>query len=88
MAKDINGAIGNLAAIAKNSVEKIDVEAAKKKMVQASKDISEKAAVIKDSAANVKEDLDSKIHELDWLLETSITEYNDSYNQLWARHLQ
>ena len=41
MAKDINGAIGNLAAIAKNSVEKIDVEAAKKKMVQASKEISE-----------------------------------------------
>lgn len=79
MAKDINGAIGNLAAIAKNSVEKIDVEAAKKKMVQASKEISEKAAVIKDSAANVKEDIDSKIHELDRLLETSITEYNDAY---------
>lgn len=79
MAKDINGAIGNLAAIAKNSVEKIDVEAAKKKMVQASKEISEKAAVIKDSAVNVKEDIDSKIHELDRLLETSITEYNDAY---------
>ena len=45
MAKDINGAIGNLAAIAKNSVEKIDVEVAKKKMVQASKKISEKKEI-------------------------------------------
>ena len=31
MAKDMNKALGNLAEIAKNSVEKIDVEAAKKR---------------------------------------------------------
>ena len=79
MAKEIGKAIGNLKELAKTSIENVDVEAAKEKAVQAAKEISEKAAAIKETAVSTKEDIDSKIHELDRLLETSITEYNDAY---------
>ena len=79
MAKEINKAVGNLAARAKSSVSSIDMGAAREKVARASRSISEKAAAIKETAGIVKEDVDSKVHELDRLLEKSITEYNDAY---------
>lgn len=79
MSKDKRKVMGNLAEAAKNSIEKIDVESAKKKAMYVANDISEKTADLKSTAAAIKEDVDNKVHELDRLLETSITEYNNAF---------
>lgn len=41
--------------------------------------ITEKAGEIKDSAVSVKDDIQAKLTELDRMLSSSITEYNDAY---------
>lgn len=41
--------------------------------------ISEKAGEIKESAVDIKADIEEKLYELDRMLESSITEYNDAY---------
>lgn len=81
---------GNFVEKAKESVQNIDVEALKEKAnltsetlsenaAKASEYLTEKAGDIKDSAMLVKEDITNKLTELDQMLQSSITEYNDAY---------
>ena len=66
----------------------IDLEAAKEKAARAGEIIGEKALEIKDSALAMKEDLTEKLTELDRMLESSITEYNDAYTLMNDKGVQ
>ena len=60
-------------------VASIDLDAAKEKAKKASEKIGEKASDVKDQAVAMKKDIEEKLTELDRMLESSITEYNDAY---------
>lgn len=66
----------------------IDVDAIKEKAVKAGDMIGDRAMGIKDSAVSVKEDITEKITELDRMLESSITEYNDAYTLMNDKGVQ
>ena len=66
----------------------IDLEAAKAKAVKASEIIGNKAVEIKDSAVAIKDDITDKLTELDRVLESSITEYNDAYTLMNDKGVQ
>ena len=70
---------GTVKDIAKNTASKVDVDSLKEKAVKATDTISEKASGIKETATEVKEDIDSKRFELDHMLEQVVNEYNDAY---------
>lgn len=82
--------LGKLTDLAKAGIEKVDVGAIKdnagkagdKVKLAASKAggvIKDEAADLKDKAIQTKDDIEEKITELDRMLESSITEYNDAY---------
>lgn len=50
--------------------------------------ISEKAVEVKDMAMEAKEDITNKLTELDRMLESSITEYNDAYTLMNDKGMQ
>lgn len=50
--------------------------------------ISEKAIEVKDAALDAKEDITNKLTELDRMLESSITEYNDTYTLMNDKGMQ
>lgn len=50
--------------------------------------ISEKAVEVKDKAMDAKEDITNKLTELDRMLESSITEYNDAYTLMNDKGMQ
>lgn len=70
------------------SASSIDLESAKEKAVRAGEIIGGKAQEIKDSALAMKEDIADKLTELDRMLESSITEYNDAYTLMNDKGLQ
>ena len=66
----------------------IDLEAAKEKAAKAGEIIGVKALEIKDSAMAMKDDITEKLTELDRMLESSITEYNDAYTLMNDKGVQ
>lgn len=66
----------------------VDVDALKEKALKASETIGDKAQEIKESALGLKEDIAEKLTELDRLLESSITEYNDVYTLMNDKGVQ
>ena len=66
----------------------IDLEAAKGKAAKAGEIIGAKALEIKDSALAMKDDISDKLTELDRMLESSITEYNDAYTLMNDKGVQ
>ena len=66
----------------------IDFEAAKEKAAKAGEFIGGKAVDIKESALALKEDITEKLTELDRMLESSITEYNDAYTLMNDKGVQ
>ena len=70
------------------SASSIDFEAAKEKAARAGEIIGGKAQEIKDSARAMKDDITEKLTELDRMLESSITEYNDAYTLMNDKGLQ
>ena len=81
----------NLRAIkdaAVKSASSIDFESAKEKAARAGEFIGSKAVEIKDSAVAMKEDIAEKLTELDRMLESSITEYNDAYTLMNDKGVQ
>lgn len=66
----------------------IDMETVLSKAAVASVAISEKATEIKDSAVAIKDDITEKLTELDRMLESSITEYNDTYTLMNDKGVQ
>lgn len=70
------------------NMQAIDVDAIKEKAVKAGDVISDKAMEVKDSAVSVRDDITEKITELDRMLESSITEYNDAYTLMNDKGVQ
>lgn len=79
--------------VEKDKVSKIDVGALKagaekagvifkEKAGVAGEVIKDKAGVLKETAGQVKEDINDKLTELDRMLEQEITNYNDAYTQM------
>lgn len=66
----------------------IDVESAKQAAVKAGKAIGDKAIEVKDSAMAMKDDITEKLTELDRMLESSVTEYNDAYTLMNDKGVQ
>ena len=67
------------------SLDKVDV---KGKALKAGEAIGGKAMEIKESAMAKKEDITEKLTELDRMLESSITQYNDAYTLMNDRGVQ
>ena len=67
------------------AMDKFDV---KEKAQKAGEVVGGKAAEIKDSAMAMKEDITDKLQELDRMLESSITEYNDAYTLMNDKGVQ
>ena len=85
-----NGKLGirDLKGLAKKGMAAIDMEAAKEKAYKAGVIIGGKATDIRDSAMAIKEDITEKLTELDRMLESSITEYNDAYTLMNDKGVQ
>ena len=66
----------------------VDVDALKEKALKASETIGDRAQEIKESALGLKEDIAEKLTELDRMLESSITEYNDVYTLMNDKGIQ
>lgn len=66
----------------------VDVDALKEKALKASETIGDRAQEIKESALGLKEDIAEKLTELDRMLESSITEYNDVYTLMNDKGVQ
>jgi len=62
-----------------DNVEKIDKEAIKSSVEKTASTIKEKSVEAKDAAVKMKDDINDKLTELDRMLETEITNYNDAY---------
>ena len=73
---------------AKKSLSSIDMDSAKEMAVKAGGIIGDKAVEIKDSAMAMKDDIAEKLTELDRMLESSITEYNDAYTLMNDKGVQ
>ncbi len=85
--KDIKTAI----PINKDQIKELSANATKKSgemLKKAGTAISEKAVDVKDAAMDVKEDITNKHTELDRMLESSITEYNDAYTLMNDKGMQ
>lgn len=70
------------------SMASIDMDAVKEKAVMVSEAMGSKANEIKDSALAMKEDITDKLTELDRMLESSVTEYNDSFTLMNDKGVQ
>lgn len=74
--------INDLKKLAKAGIDSIDKESLKENAAKAAKVISEKATDVKELAIATKDDIEEKLTELDRMLASSITEYNDAYTQM------
>lgn len=78
----------DLKNLAKKGIESIDIDVAKGKALMAGEFVGGKAVEIKDSAMAMKDDIKEKLTELDRMLESSITEYNDAYTLMNDKGVQ
>ena len=78
----------SLKSVVSKGAASVDVAALKEKAQKASETISDKAQEIKDSALELKGDIAEKLTELDRMLESSITEYNDVYTLMNDKGVQ
>ena len=85
--KNRNGRI-NIRQKAADRIAAMDKAGAREKAQKAGEAIGNKAMEIRDSAMAVKEDITDKLTELDRMLESSITEYNDAYTLMNDKGVQ
>lgn len=78
----------NIKSTAQKAVASIDMESIKEKTVEATDVMKSKAIEVKDTAMSAKEDLMEKLGELDRMLQSSITEYNDAYTLMNDKGVQ
>jgi len=89
LANLINKTINGLGGLKDAALEKSDVDdKIKDKAVKAGAIIADKAGNVKDSAMDIKEDLEEKLTELDNMLKDSINEYNDAFTLMNDKGLQ
>ncbi len=82
------GGLFAFAEKAMSSFASVDTKDLKEKVQAAGDAIGSKAMEIKDSAVAAKEDIEEKLTELDRMLESSITEYNDAYTLMNDKGVQ
>ncbi len=70
------------------AVASIDMDAVKEKAIKAGEIIGDKAVSVKESAMAVKDDITEKLTELDRMLQSSITEYNDTFTLMNDKGVQ
>lgn len=75
-------------AAAQKGLSTIDVDAIKNKAAEATGALVEKAGEVKDAVVDAKEDITAKLTELDRMLQSSITEYNDAYTLMNDKGVQ
>lgn len=79
MAINAKKALEDAKAFAMEQAGKVDVDDIKSKASKAANFVADKAEVVKDAAMEAKDDITEKLTELDRMLESSITEYNNEY---------
>lgn len=79
MAINAKKALEDAKAFAMEQAGKVDVDDIKSKASKAANFVADKAGVVKDAAMEAKADITEKLTELDRMLESSITEYNNEY---------
>ena len=77
-----------LATIKDKAAETLDKAEVKEKAKKAGEAIGDKAADIKNAAMGKKDDIQQKITELDRMLESSVTEYNDKFTLMNDKGVQ
>lgn len=87
MAENKNG-FNNLLNNVKKGIEQIDVDSLKNSASKVADAVIDKAAVAKDKAIALKDDINDKLTELDRMLEESVTNYNDAYTSMSDKGLQ
>ena len=80
--------IGNLKELAQKGMATIDVEEIKNKTKEATTILVDKAGEAKEAAISIKEDITEKLTELDRMLESSVTEYNDAFTLMNDKGVQ
>lgn len=80
--------IGNLKELAQKRIATIDVEEIKNKTKEATTILVDKAGDAKEAALSIKEDITEKLTELDRMLESSVTEYNDAFTLMNDKGVQ
>lgn len=88
MAEKEKNPFGGLKLAAKKSLESIDVEALKGKAAEAAGVLADKAVGVKDAAIAAKDEIADKITELDRMLQSVVTEYNDAYTLMNDKGVQ
>ena len=88
MAENQKLSFRDLKDLAKKGIASIDVDAAKEKALKAGEIVSGKAVEIRDSAMAMKDDITEKLTELDRMLQSSITEYNDAFTLMNDKGVQ
>ena len=79
------GAIKDMVA---SKTAAVDAAALKEKAKKATEIVGDKAQEIKSSAMEMKDDITDKLTELDRMLESSITQYNDAYTLMNDKGVQ
>ena len=80
--------IGSLKTMAQKGLASIDMDELKAKTKTATDTLATKAVQVKDAALTAKEDITEKLTELDRMLESSVTEYNDAYTLMNDKGVQ
>lgn len=80
--------LGKLREMAQKQISSIDVEDIKNKTKEATSILVDKAGEVKQAAVTVKDDITDKLTELDRMLESSVTEYNDAYTLMNDKGVQ
>lgn len=78
----------NVKVVDKDGNTLIDMSDVKDKAQLAGNLISEQANAVKNAAIETKEDIDSKLKELDRMLEQAVTDYNDAYTLMSDKGLR
>ena len=73
---------------AAQGISKLDKPELREKAKKAGESLGDKALELKDSAMAMKDDITDKMTELDRMLESSITEYNDAYTLMNDKGVQ
>ncbi len=80
-----------LFSINKEQIKEVSAKATKasgEALKKATGVLSDKAGELKEAATDIKEDISEKLTELDRMLESSITEYNDAYTLMNDKGMQ
>lgn len=77
-----------LTKMATEKVKDIDFDDIKEKAAQAGDVIADKAVAVKETALDVKEDIDDKLNRLDNMLKQSVTDYNDAFTLMNDKGIQ